>query len=97
MNDGITQLQAGMTDSQKMVFLARYNAEKKNRTLALILSIFLGEIGVDRFYVGDIGKGFGKLFTLGGFGLWWLIDLFLITGRVDAINRKKAIEASRGL
>ncbi|HYH75110.1 MAG TPA: TM2 domain-containing protein [Candidatus Saccharimonadales bacterium] len=45
---------------------------------ALILSIFVGSLGVDRFYLGRIGTGILKLITLGGFGIWWLIDLILI-------------------
>jgi TM2 domain-containing membrane protein YozV len=44
----------------------------------LLLSIFLGELGVDRFYVGKIGTGILKLVTLGGCGIWWLIDLIMI-------------------
>jgi predicted RNA-binding Zn-ribbon protein involved in translation (DUF1610 family) len=47
-------------------------------TTLLILSIFLGGFGVDRFYVGKIGTGILKLVTLGGFGVWWLIDLIII-------------------
>jgi serine/threonine-protein kinase len=44
----------------------------------LILSIFFGEFGIDRFYVGKIGTGILKLVTLGGCGIWWLIDLIII-------------------
>ena len=44
----------------------------------LLLSIFLGELGVDRFYVGKIGTGILKLITIGGCGIWWLIDLIFI-------------------
>jgi RNA polymerase subunit RPABC4/transcription elongation factor Spt4 len=44
----------------------------------LLLSIFLGELGVDRFYVGKVGTGILKLVTVGGCGIWWLIDLILI-------------------
>jgi TM2 domain-containing membrane protein YozV len=50
----------------------------KNKTTALLLSIFLGELGVDRFYLGHIGTGVLKLITVGGFGIWWLIDIILI-------------------
>lgn len=50
----------------------------KSKTTALILSIFLGSLGVDRFYVGKIGTVILKLITFGGFGIWWLVDLIMI-------------------
>ena len=52
--------------------------DDKSPTTALLLSIFLGGLGVDRFYLGRVGLGLGKLLTAGGFGVWWLIDIFLI-------------------
>lgn len=54
---------------------------KKNWLAAVLLSIFVGSLGVDRFYLGKIGTGILKLITLGGFGIWWLIDLILIVTR----------------
>lgn len=55
----------------------------KSKVVALILSIFLGELGIDRFYLGYIGTGILKLITYGGFGIWWLIDLIMIaTGKL---------------
>jgi TM2 domain-containing membrane protein YozV len=50
---------------------------KKSYLAAVFLSYFLGIWGVDRFYLGYIGTGILKLLTLGGFGLWWLIDVIL--------------------
>lgn len=55
----------------------------KNKTTALILSILLGELGIDRFYLGYTGLGILKLITVGGFGIWWIIDIIMIaTGRM---------------
>ena len=51
---------------------------QKKWLTAFLLSLFLGGIGVDRFYLGKAGTGILKLITFGGFGLWYLIDLVLI-------------------
>ena len=60
-------------------------SQMKDPLLSILLSIFIGTLGVDRFYIGDVGLGIGKLLTGGGCGIWWLIDIFLI---VDATKQK---------
>ena len=50
----------------------------KDKTTALILSVLLGGLGVDRFYLGYTGLGILKLITGGGCGIWSVIDLILI-------------------
>ncbi len=53
----------------------------KDYVTALVLSVLLGSLGIDRFYLGHIGLGVLKLVTFGGCGVWALIDLILIATR----------------
>lgn len=54
----------------------------KNHLVAVLLSIFVGGLGVDRFYLGHIGLGVAKLLlSWATFGIWWLIDVILIATR----------------
>ena len=55
-----------------------YGQGPKDWLTALLLCIFVGVLGVHRFYVGKIGTGLLMLFTGGGCGVWWIIDLILI-------------------
>lgn len=50
----------------------------KDWLAALLLCIFFGALGVHRFYTGHITTGIIQLLTLGGCGIWALIDLILI-------------------
>ena len=50
----------------------------KSRLVTVLLCGFLGTFGVHRFYVGKIGTGLLMLVTLGGFGIWYLIDLIMV-------------------
>ncbi|GJJ78676.1 hypothetical protein EMPS_11035 [Entomortierella parvispora] len=46
--------------------------------IAILLSIFFGYVGVDRFYLGYVISALLKLATAGGFGIWYIIDIILI-------------------
>lgn len=52
--------------------------EQKDWTTTLLISIFLGGLGIDRFYLGYTTLGILKLITAGGCGIWWLYDLIMI-------------------
>ena len=87
---------AQLDDSQANQVIAA--ADVKNPTTALILSIFLGGFGVDRFYIGHTGLGIGKLLvtlllpivTLGislfFSWIWIVVDWFLIMNATKAAN-----------
>ena len=57
---------------------------EKSRLATVLLCFFFGTIGVHRFYVGKVGSGIAQIFTLGGLGIWTLIDLiFILSGRFE--------------
>ncbi|WP_025755539.1 TM2 domain-containing protein [Mycoplasmopsis cricetuli] len=49
----------------------------KSRIVLILLSFFLGYLGIDRFYAGRVWLGLFKLFTGGLFGVWYFIDFIL--------------------
>lgn len=79
-------------------------SELRDPTMMLIISILLGSLGIDRFMIGDIGLGIGKLVLwVAGWFLcfvtwivsvpWWIIDLFLIINATKKYNSQKVMQA----
>lgn len=65
----------------------------KSRLAALLLCFFLGWLGVHRFYVGKVGTGVAMIFTLGGLGIWVLIDfIMIIVGGFTDIDGKFVLD-----
>jgi len=57
---------------------------EKDWVVTLVLAVFLGPLGIDRFYTGKIFVGVLKLLTFGFGGIWWLIDIILlVTGNYN--------------
>lgn len=65
----------------------------KDPTMLLIISIIAGNLGVDRFMLGDTGMGVAKLLTCGGLYIWTIVDWFTVQNRTKDYNFQKFTEA----
>ena len=69
------------------------NIAQEKRLVALILCKFFGLFGAHRFYVGKTTSAIFQILTLGGFGIWMLIDLILILfGEFTNAKGKKLVD-----
>jgi len=83
----------GMTEQQRMLFLAQYHAAKKDTVIGVVLAVFLGHFGVHKFYLGENGWGVVYLlFCWTGIPtiLGW-IEAFFMPERVRQYNAAHAM------
>lgn len=69
-----------LSAQEMLVLREEVQRRRKSPVAAWLLWFFLGGVGGHRFYLGRIATGLIQLFTLGGIGIWTLIDLFLMSG-----------------
>jgi TM2 domain-containing membrane protein YozV len=76
-----------------------YAGVRKDARVAYLLWCLTGIFGGHRFYLGDTARSVAMLFTLGGLGVWTLVDVFLVGRRVRAVNRARraAVMARYGI
>ncbi len=78
-----------MESAPEDTLLTLQATELKDPTTVLLVSIFLGTLGIDRFMIGDIGMGILKLLTGGLCGILTLVDWFTISKKAKQINLSK--------
>ena len=66
--------------------------ELKDPTTLLLISIFLGSLGVDRFMLGDTGMGILKLLTGGVCGILTIIDWFTVQNKTKELNFNRLMQ-----
>jgi len=86
----IQQTLANMEESKAMMLNV---IEYRDPIVVLLLSIFVGYLGIDRFMIQDIGMGLLKLLTGGLCGILVIIDWFIIMDKTKDYNYQKFLEA----
>lgn len=82
----IVYLKEKLQDIDDTKFSLISSLTMKEPTTLLLVSIFLGTLGIDRFMMGDIGMGILKLLTLGCCGILTIIDWFTVSNRAKEYN-----------
>lgn len=77
-----------MSPQELLILQSELDKKGKSKTPAWLLWLFTGGIGGHRYYMGDIGYAVAMTLTLGGLGIWSLIDAFLINGVIDKKNEE---------
>lgn len=74
-------------DDQRMLLIQ--SQEYRSPMMVFIISLIVGQLGIDRFIIGQTGLGVAKLLTCGGLFFWYLVDLFIIMDAAKDSNMEK--------
>ena len=83
-----------MDEIQRLTFESAYKQRKASKGVMVTLAILFP---IQHFCLGKTGMGVAFWLTGGGLGLWWIIEIFLASGRVDEYNGQVATEIARDL
>lgn len=90
--DKIESLREKMLQLDDSRYMTITSVELKDSTTMILISFFLGELGVDRFMMGETGMGVLKLLTGGLCGILWLLDVINITKKTKEYNYNELIK-----
>lgn len=77
-----------LTTEELQLLSSEMTKKQKSTGTTWLLWFFTGYLGGHRFYLGKTGTAVAMLLTLGGFGIWTFIDLFLLNGMIKDTNEK---------
>ena len=89
----VNELGTRLSKLSQNQFNAIQGIQLKDPMIMLLLSLFLGGWGVDRFLLKEIGLGVVKLLTCGGCGIWTIIDWFLVMNKTREFNQKLVLDS----
>ena len=89
----VNELGARLSKLSQNQFNAIQGIQLKDPMIMLLLSLFLGSWGIDRFLLKEIGLGIIKLLTAGGCGIWTIVDWFLVMNRTREFNYKLVFDS----
>jgi TM2 domain-containing membrane protein YozV len=83
-----------LPQDKQMLFVMQYNSAQKNPTSALLLALFLGGLGIHKFYLGQTGLGIVYLLFCWTYipSILAFFEIFVIAGQVGKYNQQKAVE-----
>ena len=92
----INMMLQNVPQDKQMMFMMQYNNVKKNNTTAVLLALFLGGLGIHKFYLGETGMGILYLLFCWTYipSIVAFFEAFVISAKVGKYNRQKAMELS---